>query len=84
MPAINRVAFRYFMPLMLFYDIYTSDLSTSVRPALIGYAVAGVLCAYGLSLGYTLLTQKECDRKGPMRLVPIPPTVLSATMVVGL
>ena len=65
-PAINRVAFRYFMPLMLFYDIYTSDLSTSVRPALIGYAVAGVLCAYGLSLGYTLLTQKECDRKGPM------------------
>lgn len=65
-PGMNKVAFRFFMPLMLFYDIYISDLSSSVRPALIAYAVAGVLCAYGLSLGFTLLTQKATDRKGPM------------------
>lgn len=65
-PAINKVAFRYFMPLLLFYNIYTSDLSTSVRPALIAYAVAGVLCAFGLALAFTLLVEKEPDRKGPM------------------
>lgn len=58
-PAINKAAFRYFMPLLLFYNIYTSDLSTSVRPALIAYAVLGVLCAFGLSLAFTLLVEKS-------------------------
>lgn len=65
-PAMNRVAFKFFMPIMLFYDIYKSDLGTSVRPALIAFAVTGVLCAYGLSLLYVLLTQKKEDRKGVM------------------
>ncbi len=65
-PNINKAAFRFFMPLLLFYNIYTSDLSSSVKPGLIAYAVVGVLAAYGLCLLYVLLTEKAPERRGVM------------------
>lgn len=61
---INKVFFRVFMPVMVFYNIYVSDLSSAVRGSLIAYAVLGVLAEYLLSLGYTLLFVKEPDRRG--------------------
>ena len=39
----NRVAFRIFLPCLLFYNIYTSDLSSAVKPGLIAFAAGGVL-----------------------------------------
>ena len=33
-PRMNAVAFKVFMPVMCFYNIYTSDLSTAIRPML--------------------------------------------------
>lgn len=44
----NRVAFRVFMPVMLFKNIYTSDLETAVRPRMLLYALAAVLISYVL------------------------------------
>lgn len=40
-PKLNRLLFRYFMPVMLFYNIYTSDLSGAVQPKLLIFAAAG-------------------------------------------
>lgn len=40
---INRIAFRIFLPCLLFYNVYCSDLSGSFDPLLIAYAVGGVL-----------------------------------------
>ena len=40
-PKFNRLLFRYFMPVMLFYNIYTSDLSGAVQPKLLIFAAAG-------------------------------------------
>ena len=31
-PKFNKVAFRVFLPCLLFYNVYTSDLSAAVRP----------------------------------------------------
>lgn len=55
---INRIAFRIFLPCLLFYNVYCSDLSGSFDPLLIAYAVGGVLLSFALALGYTLLTGK--------------------------
>lgn len=63
-PRLNKLGFRYFMPLMLFYNIYTSDISAAVQPKLILFAATGVLCAFGLSLGYVLLTEKDNSKRG--------------------
>ena len=61
---INRIVFRAFMPVMVFYNLYSSDLSSAMRGSLLGYAVIGVLAEYLLSLGYALLFVKEHSRRG--------------------
>lgn len=63
-PKINKIAFRYFMPLMLFYNVYSSDPSTAVQPGLLGFAAVCVLIEYFASLGYVLLTEKETQKRG--------------------
>ena len=45
-PRFNRVAFRIFLPCLLFYNIYTSDLSSAVNPGLIAFAAGGVLLVF--------------------------------------
>lgn len=62
--AINKIAFRIFLPCLLYYNIYCSDLSGSFDPLLMAYAVGGVLLTFGLALGYTLLTEKLPERRG--------------------
>mgnify|MGYP001129559231 FL=1 len=62
--TINKIAFRIFLPCLLYYNIYCSDLSGSFDPLLIAYAVGGVLLTFGLALGYTLLTEKLPERRG--------------------
>lgn len=61
---INKVAFRIFLPCLLFYNVYCSDLSGSFDPLLIAYAAGGVLLSFALALGYTLLTEKLPERRG--------------------
>ena len=62
-PKLNKLAFRYFMPVMLFYNVYTSDLSTAVQPRVLLFAVISVLCVYFLSLAYILLTEKNAENR---------------------
>lgn len=64
--TINKIAFRIFLPCLLYYNVYCSDLSGSFDPLLMAYAVGGVLLTFGLSLGYTLLTEKLPERRGVM------------------
>lgn len=63
-PRLNRMLFRCFMPLMLFYNIYTSDISGVVQPKLIAFAAFGVVAEVLLALGYVLLTEKCPDKRG--------------------
>ena len=59
-PGFNRVAFRIFLPCLLFYNIYTSDLSTAVKPGLIAFAAGGVLLVFfGAFLGARFLVKKQ-------------------------
>lgn len=64
--VINKIAFRIFLPCLLYYNVYCSDLSGSFDPLLMAYAVGGVLLTFGLSLGYTLLTEKLPERRSVM------------------
>ena len=64
--VINKIAFRIFLPCLLYYNVYCSDLSGSFDPLLMAYAVGGVLLTFGLALGYTLLTEKLPERRGVM------------------
>lgn len=63
-PRFNRVAFRIFLPCLLFYNVYTSDLSSAVRPKLIVFAVAGVLVVFFAAVVGVVLLEKHPERKG--------------------
>ena len=63
-PGYNRSAFRVFVPCLLFYNVYTSDLSSAVRPKLILFAVCGVLAVFLFAVLYVRRFEPHPDRKG--------------------
>ena len=63
-PSLNKLAFRYFMPVMLFRNLYDSSLSHAVQPKLLLFAVAAVLVMYGLSMALVLSTEKDPEKQG--------------------
>ena len=62
----NKVTFYTFMPVMLFYNIYTSDFSQAVRLPyalfVVGMALAMILLAFLI----TLAAEKTPERRGVM------------------
>ena len=63
-PRFNKVAFRVFLPCLLFYNIYCSDLSEAVKPGLILYAVCGALLVFAAAyLGVRRFVPRQ-DWKG--------------------
>lgn len=62
----NKVTFYTFMPVMLFYNIYTSDFSHTVRLSyalfVVGMALAMILLAFLI----TLAAEKTPERRGVM------------------
>ncbi|MBR0161841.1 MAG: AEC family transporter [Oscillospiraceae bacterium] len=59
-PRVNRLAFRIFLPVQLFYNVYQSNPGSSLNGRLILYAVVGVLLVAGLSiLGVKRLVRRQ-------------------------
>ena len=63
-PKINKVAFQVFLPCLLFYNVYMSDLSSAVRPKLIFFAVAAVLIVFSASVFIALHWVSEREWRG--------------------
>lgn len=63
-PKLNKLAFRFFMPVMLFWNLYTSSLEHAVQPKLLVFAVGAVLVMYGISLALVLPTEKDHEKQG--------------------
>jgi predicted permease len=78
-PRMNAVAFKVFMPLMCFYNIYSSDLSSSVRPSLMLYSALAVLGVYLLSW----LLGRRFVRELPQRGVVIQGLYRSNFLILG-
>ena len=63
---LNKVTFYTFMPVMLFYNIYTSDFSQAVRLPYALFVVGAALGMVAVSFAVTLLTEKMPERRGVM------------------
>ena len=63
-PGLNKMAFRFFMPVMLFWNLYTSSIDEAVQPKLLLYAVSATLVMYGLSMAIVLTTEKDPQKQG--------------------
>lgn len=61
---INRLAFRYFIPVMVFYNIYVSDLSASFNVKLLCFALIGVLTLWFVCMQIVKRTEPRPERQG--------------------
>ena len=63
-PRANKWAFAVFMSVMCFYNVYSSDLSSALRPRLILFTLCAILAVYGLSFLLASRLVPERRRRG--------------------
>jgi len=79
-PRLNRIGFQIFMPVMLFNNIYQSDLRLSEGGPLLLYGGLALTGAFLLSIAFTLLFVKSAGKRGAM----IQCMVRSNSAIIGL
>ncbi len=62
----NNAIFTVFLPLLVFHNIYTTDLAESFEYRLLFFAIAGVTLQFLLALCIAFLTERENSRRGVM------------------
>ena len=63
---VNKVIFKIFLPLLVFCNIYNTELAESFNSHLLLYGVAGVLTQFVLSLCLAVLLEKDNSQRGVM------------------
>ena len=79
-PRLNRVAFRYFLSVTMFYNLYHSDISHAIQPGLLVFAAAAVLIEFLVVTGLVLITEKDGNKRG----VKVQGIVRSNVILIGL
>jgi predicted permease len=62
--SFNTIAFRVFMPCLVFYNLYSSDLSSAVRPRLVVFTVCAIFAVYAAATAAVLIFEKRPERRG--------------------
>ena len=63
---MNKVVFKIFLPVLLFYNVYTTDLGTVFDGKLILFAVTGILVLFVLLVFFIPKIQKDNRKRGVM------------------
>ncbi len=63
-PQLSTISFRFLLPCLLFYNVYTADLTASAQPALISFLVLWVLLLFALSYALYTAVQRDPRRRG--------------------
>lgn len=61
---MNNVVFRSFLPILLFYNIYNTDLKSGLRPGLIIFAVLSIISIFLVLCLIIPRIEKDNKRKG--------------------
>lgn len=63
---INRMVFKVFFSIMMFYNIYNTDLATTFQPDLIIFAVVALFVVYIIAFLGIVYWEKNDKRRGAM------------------
>ncbi len=63
-PRLNKVAFRYFLSVTMFYNLYQSDISHAIQPRLLLFAVIAVLAEFAVATVFVVATERERPKRG--------------------
>lgn len=62
----NKAVFEIMFPIMMFYNIYSTDFSGVIIPRYIAFCVITLFVVYGLGVVVTLLAEKENYNRGAL------------------
>lgn len=62
--VINKMCFKVFLPIYLFYNIYTTDLSAAFNGKLIVFAIGGLIAIFFVLMFLIPRVEKEDSRRG--------------------
>ena len=63
-PRLSAIVFNVFFPVMLFYQIYSSDIDTVIRPRYILFILSTLAAVYAFGFVWVSLTEKNTLKKG--------------------
>lgn len=63
---VNKLIFRIFLPMLVFYNIYHTDLSQSFQSGIVYFCVAAILIEFFVALSIVLLSEKDNAKRGVM------------------
>lgn len=63
---LNRMVFRVFFSIMMFYNLYTTNLGTTFRPRLVLFAIGALAVVYVVTFAVVCLTEAKPRRRGAM------------------
>ena len=61
---LNSIAFRLFMPILLFSNIYNSSIESAIRPKLLIFGLLGVLTCFFMALALAQLFVRQRNQRG--------------------
>lgn len=64
--VMNNVAFKIFLPILLFYNIYTTDLENVFNPKLMVFACLSVIILFVILILFIPVIEKDDSRRGVM------------------
>lgn len=63
---LNRLCFRVLLPILLFYNIYMTDLNGMINPKLLVFSALSILSAFALFAVITMIVEKDNAKRGPL------------------
>ena len=63
---MNKVVFKVCLPLQLFNNVYTSNITESFNPMLVALAAVSVLAIFGVAMLIAVTTEKDNAKRGVM------------------
>ena len=66
LPNINNLVFRVFLPLLMFTNIYDTQISNAFNTKLVIFTIAAIFLVYFGALVFTLLIEKNNASRGAM------------------
>ncbi|MGL5314774.1 MAG: AEC family transporter [Peptostreptococcaceae bacterium] len=62
--TMNTVNFKVFLPTLLFYNVYQTDLGTVLNPKLLSFAAISIIIIFGVLCVLIPLVEKDNSRRG--------------------
>ncbi len=64
--AINKLGFNVFLPVLVFYNIYKTDIASVLNVKLIWFSIVGIIAVFAIGYFVAIISTKDNAKRGVM------------------